>query len=66
MRVTVTSDLLTEGPRQIKTLRFVGEREIKEAEGKRHLLDKPAGLIVNETKPVSVLVSWVLLTCCKA
>lgn len=65
MRVTVTSDLLAKGPRQIKTLRFVGKGEIEEAEEKRHLLDKPAGL-VNEAKPVSGLVSWVLLTHSKA
>ena len=66
MRVTVTSDLLAKGPRQIKTLRFIGNREIEEAEEKRLLLDKPAGFVVNEAKPVSGLVSWVLLTHSKA
>nr|XP_058893357.1 clusterin-associated protein 1 isoform X3 [Kogia breviceps] len=36
MRVTMTSDLLAKGPRQIKTLRFVGYGEIKGSEGNRH------------------------------
>ena len=66
MRVTVTSDLLAKGPRQIKTLRFVGNGEIEEAEEKRLLLDMPAGVVVNEAKPGSSLVSWVLLTHSKA
>ena len=38
MRVTMTSDLLAKGPRQIKTLRFVGKGEIKGSEGNRHFV----------------------------
>ncbi|XP_010838684.1 PREDICTED: clusterin-associated protein 1 isoform X1 [Bison bison bison] len=64
-RVTVTSDLRAKGPGQMKTRGFVGKGGIKEAEEKRRLLDKPAGF-VNEARPASGLVSWVLLTHSKA
>ena len=62
----MTSDLRAKGPGQMKTRGFVGKGGIKEAEEKRRLLAKPAGLVVNEAKPASGLVSWVLLTHSKA
>lgn len=47
------------GSRQIKTLRFVGKRELRRLGRKHILFPKPAGLFVNEAIPVFALASYV-------